>query len=140
PEFKKPGRTLSLVKVARDDDQLPDFGNLRQVAAELHELNATGKILSMKALGSGGLMHAVATSAFGNRIGATITADLQPYAERYFCFLVEHDGELPASLFARVLGETVAEPVISFPGESHDLDTLLSAWQGTLEPVYPTKE
>ncbi|MCW1923491.1 phosphoribosylformylglycinamidine synthase [Luteolibacter arcticus] len=140
PEFKKPGSTLSLVKVSRDDDQLPDFENLCEVAAALHELNATGKILSMKALGSGGLMHGIATSAFGNRIGANITADLQPYAERYFCFLVEHDGELPASLFARVLGETVAEPELTFPGESHKLDELQAAWLGTLEPVYPTKE
>jgi phosphoribosylformylglycinamidine synthase len=140
PEFKKPGSTLSLVKVARDDDQLPEFENLREVAAALHELNAAGKILSMKALGSGGLMHAIATSAFGNRIGASITADLQPYAERYFCFLVEHDGELPASLYARILGETVAEPVLTFPGESQALDELQAAWLGTLEPVYPTKE
>ena len=140
PEFKKPGSTLSLVKVARDDDQLPDFENLRGIAAKLHELNKAGNLLSMKALGSGGLMHAVATSAFGNHIGANITADLQPYAERYFCFLVEHDAELPADLFARVLGETVAEPVITFPGESHTLEELQAAWLGTLEPVFPTKE
>jgi len=140
PEFKKPGSTLSLVKVTRDDDQLPDYENLREVAAALHELNASGKLLSMKALGAGGLMHGIATSAFGNRIGANITADLQPYAERYFCFLVEHDGELPASLFARVLGETVAEPELTFPGESHKLDDLQTAWLGTLEPIYPTKE
>jgi phosphoribosylformylglycinamidine synthase len=139
PEFKKAGSTLSMVKVPRDDDQLPDFGQLREIAAALHALNADGKILSMKALGSGGLMHAIATSAFGNGIGATITADLQPYAERYFCFLIEHDADLPATLLARTLGETVAEPTLTFPGESHALADLQAAWEGTLEPVYPTK-
>lgn len=140
PEFKKPGSTLSLVKVSRDDDQLPNFDNLREVAAKLHELNEAGQLLSMKALGSGGLMHAIATSSFGNRIGANITADLQPYAERYFCFLVEHDAELPADLVSRVLGDTVSEPTITFPGESHSIQELQAAWQGTLEPVFPTKE
>lgn len=140
PEFKKAGSTLSLVKVPRDDNQLPDYNRLREIADTLHGLNEEGRILSMKALGSGGLMHGIATSAFGNFIGANITADLQPYAERYFCFLIEHDEPLPASLAARVLGETVSEPVLTFPGESHDLEVLLAAWQGTLEPVYPTKE
>lgn len=140
PEFKKAGSTLSLVKVPRDDNQLPDYHHLLEISETLHELNQAGGILSMKALGSGGLLHGVATSAFGNRIGANITADLQPYAERYFSFLIEHDEPLPPSLAARVLGETVSEPVIAFPGERHELDVLLTAWQGTLEPVYPTKE
>lgn len=139
PEFKKAGSRLSMVKVPRDDDQLPDFDALRGIAAELHALNEAGKILSMKALGSGGLMHALATCAFGNGIGATITADLQPYAERYFCFLIEHDTELPATLLARTLGETVTAPQLTFPGETHALADLQAAWEGTLEPVYPTK-
>ncbi len=140
PEFKKAGSTLSLVKVPRDDDQLPDYAELLRIAEELHALNSDGKILSMKALGSGGLMHGVAVCAFGNRIGANITADLGAYAERYFCFLIEHDAELPESLLARVLGETVAEPRITFPDESHAIEDLQAAWLGTLEPVYPTKE
>ncbi|QJE95322.1 phosphoribosylformylglycinamidine synthase [Luteolibacter luteus] len=140
PEFKKAGSTLSLVKISRDDDQLPNYEELRQVAETLHQLNVEGKILSMKALGSGGLMHGVATSSFGNRIGATITADLGAYAERYFHFLVEHDAELPESLVARVIGETVAEPAITFPDESHGIEELQAAWLGTLEPIYPTKE
>ncbi|MCW1886927.1 phosphoribosylformylglycinamidine synthase [Luteolibacter flavescens] len=139
PEFKKPGSTLSLVTAPRDEDQLPDYGKLREIAAELHALNSSGRLLSMKALGAGGIVHGVATSAFGNRIGATITAE-QPYAERYFSFLIEHDGELPASLAAQVIGETIAEPELNLPGESHKLDDLQAAWLGTLEPVYPTKE
>ena len=140
PEFKKAGSTLSLVKVPRDHDQLPDFQELRRIAALLHDLNAEGRVHSMKALGSGGLMHGIATGAFGNGIGATITADLDGYAERYFCFLLEHDAELPEPLDAHVLGQTVAQPAVTFPNESYPIDELQAAWLGTLEPVYPTKE
>jgi len=140
PEFKKAGSTLSIVEVSRDDDNLPDYPRLTEVAALLHGLNAEGQILSIKSLGSGGLMHGIATSAFGNRIGAKISSDLNPYAERYFAFLIEHDGELPEDLGAEKIGETIAEAVLNFPAESHPLEVLQAAWLGTLEPVYPTKE
>jgi phosphoribosylformylglycinamidine synthase len=146
PEFKKAGSKVSLVTVPRDADLLPDFGKLKQAAATLHDLNAAGQLLSMKALGSGGLLHALATSAFGNAIGfiehkrgAGGSPATEWFTERYFSFLLEHDAELPASLGATLLGHTTAEPVLTFAGESHPLGDLQGAWEGTLEPVYPTK-
>lgn len=141
PEFKKAGSKVSLVTVPRDADQLPDFARLKSTAATLHALNAAGQLLSMKALGSGGLLHALATSAFGNAIGFTGTAGLSRpewSTERYFCFLLEHEADLPATLNATLLGHTTAEPVLSFASESHTLADLQAAWEGTLEPVYPT--
>ncbi len=142
PEFKKAGSTISLVETPRDADRLPDFDKLREIAATLHALNQEGKILSMKALGSGGLLHALAVSAFGNRIGFTGTADSNPpewFIERHFSFLIEHDAELPASLDAIPLGQTIAEPILSLAGETHSLDDLQAAWEATLEPVYPLR-
>ena len=142
PEFKKAGSKVSLVTVPRDADQLPDFARLKQTAASLHELNAAGLLLSMKALGSGGLVHALATSAFGNAIGFQGSADLSRpewSTERYFSFLLEHEADLPSTLDATLLGHTTAEPVLAFAGESHALTDLQAAWEGTLEPVYPTK-
>ena len=142
PEFKKAGSKVSLVTVPRDADQLPDFAQLKQTAAALHELNAAGLLLSMKALGSGGLVHALATCAFGNGIGFNGSADISRpewFTERYFSFLIEHEADLPESLNATLLGHTTAEPVLAFAGESHPLSELQAAWEGTLEPVYPTK-
>lgn len=142
PEFKKAGSKVSLVIVPRDADRLPDFAQLKDTAAALHKLNAAGQLLSMKALGSGGLVHALATSAFGNAIGFTGTAGFSRpewSTERYFSFLLEHEADLPESLNATLLGNTTAEPVLTFAGESHALSDLQAAWEGTLEPVYPTK-
>lgn len=141
PEFKKAGSKVSLVTVPRDANQLPDFAKLKETAAALHDLNAAGHLLSMKALGSGGLLHALATSAFGNAIGFQGSADLSRpewSTERYFCFVLEHEAELPATLGATLLGHTTAEPVLTFAGETHALADLQAAWEGTLEPVYPT--
>ncbi len=140
PEFKQAGSTLSLVEISRDDDNLPDYERLKEVAALLHDLNADGKLISVKALGAGGLLHGIATSAFGNGIGAKITSDLNAYAERYFGFLIEHAAELPESLGAEKIGETIAAPRLELPAEQHELSELRAAWVGTLEPIYPTKE
>ena len=146
PEFKKVGSKVSLVTVPRDADHLPDFAKLKEIAAALHDLNVVGHVLSMKALGSGGLLHAIATSAFGNAIGFTTSqrdAGGPPASEwsteRYFSFLLEHETDLPSSLNATLLGHTTAEPTLTFAGESHSLADLQAAWEGTLEPVYPTK-
>ena len=142
PEFKKAGSKISLVTVPRDADQLPDFAKLKETAAALHDLNVAGQLLSMKALGSGGLVHALATSAFGNAIGFTGTAGFSRpewSTERYFSFLLEHEADLPADLNATLLGHTTEELVLTFAGEFHALADLQAAWEGTLEPVYPTK-
>jgi phosphoribosylformylglycinamidine synthase len=140
PEFKQAGNTLSLVEISRDDSNLPEYERLKEVAALLHELNAEGKLISVKSLGAGGLIHGIATSAFGNGIGAKISSDLNPYAERYFAFLIEHTAELPESLGAEKIGETIAASRLEFPAEQHELAELQAAWLGTLEPIYPTKE
>jgi phosphoribosylformylglycinamidine synthase len=136
PEFKKEGSQLSLVTVPRDGDQLPDFAKLHEIAAELHRLNVARKILSMKSLGSGGLMHGIALGVFGNGIGADITAPLDLYGERYFSFLIEHDSALPESLEARDLGTTRGDWRISTPGKDHDTGYLMDKWHDTLAPVY----
>jgi phosphoribosylformylglycinamidine synthase len=143
PEFKKPGSTVSLVTIPRDADHLPDFESLKQTAAVLHQLNREGKLLSLHHIGRAGLAAALAKSCFGNHIGFSSRSVGVPPAslltEAYFTFLLEHTEALPASLNARPIGHTTAEPTLTLNGESHPLTDLQSAWESTLEPVYPTR-
>jgi phosphoribosylformylglycinamidine synthase len=141
PEFKQPGSTVSLIEIPRDADNLPDFETLKQVAAQLHQLNTGGKILSLHHIGSAGLAAALAKMAFGNRIGlrSNDTLSLDIFTERYFAFLLEHPEPLPTTLNSKVIGHTTAEPYLSLNGETHTLTDLQAAWTATLEPVYPTK-
>ncbi|MFT3992295.1 MAG: phosphoribosylformylglycinamidine synthase, partial [Luteolibacter sp.] len=139
PEFKKSGSTISLIEVKRDADQLPDYEHLKSVAATLHELNSAGKIISLHTPGHVGISVALAKMAFGNRIGAEISSSLDLTSERYFAFIVEHTADLPASLNPQKLGQTTEAETLVLNGETHSLDTLLTAWTGTLEPIFPTK-
>ncbi len=139
PEFKKAGATLSLVQVSRDADSLPDFNELKQIAAALHQLNVDGKILALHHIGRAGIAAALAKMSFGNHIGAEINNTLDLITERYFAFLIEHSEPLPAEFDSVELGKTTAVATLVLNSEAHTLTELESAWTATLEPIYPTK-
>ena len=146
PEFKQTGSTVSLVEVPRDADNLPYFAALKHLAAQLHQLNADGKILSLHHIGHPGLAAALTKMALGNRIGirgVDVPSTLL-FSERYFSFLIEHAPEAADSIRHAIpklieLGHTTAEPILILNGQTYQLTDLQTAWSATLEPVYPTK-
>ncbi len=139
PEFKQAGSTISFVEISRDADQLPDFTELRQVAAALHELNVEGRILSLHHIGQTGIAAALAKMAFGNHIGAEINTTLDLARERYFVFLIEHVEPLPVEFSSVEIGHTTEVGTLVLNSEAHTLTELQDAWTGTLEPIYPTQ-
>ena len=139
PEFKQPGSSISIVTVPRDADELPEFEALKKTAETLHQLNNQGNLLSLHHIGRPGLAAALAKSCFGNHIGAEISTTTDSLAEAYFTFLIEHTEPLPASLNSQIIGQTTADPTLTLNDESHSLTDLQSAWESTLEPVYPTR-
>jgi phosphoribosylformylglycinamidine synthase len=139
PEFKQAGSTVSFVEISRDADHLPDFTELRQVAAALHELNVEGRILALHHIGQSGIAAALAKMAFGNHIGAEINTTLDLARERYFAFLIEHAEPLPVEFSSLEIGHTTEVGTLVLNSEAHTLTELQDAWTSTLEPIYPTK-
>jgi phosphoribosylformylglycinamidine synthase len=139
PEFKQPGSTLSFVEISRDADHLPDFNELKQVAAALYELNVEGRLLSLHHIGQAGIAAALAKMAFGNHIGAEINTTLDLTRERYFAFLIEHAEPLPVEFASQEIGHTTEVGTLVLNSEAHTLTELQDAWTATLEPIYPTK-
>lgn len=135
PEFKKAGSTVSIVETPILGNGLPDFAALKQTAAALHTLNKAGKILSLHHIGKAGLAAALAKSCFGNGIGFISSSGLSHAA--YFTFLIEHTEELALNVIN--IGQTTESETLTLYGETHTLADLQSAWQSTLEPVYPTR-
>lgn len=137
PEFKRAGSTISLVEIPLDADALPDFAALKDVAARLHDLAAAGRLLALHHVGRAGLGAALAKMAFGNGLGFRESSPLaDPLAPRSFAFLLEHESD---GAIGVPIGVTTAEPTLTVAGETHALADLQAAWEGTLEPVYPTR-
>ncbi len=133
PEFKESDSLISFIEIPRDENQLPDFTKLKEIAETLHGAN----VLAAHTLDHGGIATGLSKMAFGNGIGALIKTDLDLYQERFLCFLIESKGEIPG---ATVIGKTHAEPNIQIGDETLALGDLLDAWTEPLSEVYPETE
>ena len=141
-EFKQAGSTVVIVDVPRTAALLPDLKVARERLAAIHALIKAGKVRAAAAVRQGGVGHALARMAFGNRIGVALAA--APSAD----FLLPAYGSLvlevasAADLGAlphRVLGQTTAAPALAWPGVTIALDELLAAHESVLESVFATK-
>jgi len=137
PEFKQAGSNIHFIKIPRDEQHVPNFKKLKEVADQLHAENAAGNILSIHSLAEGGIASGIAKMAFGNGIGAELDTDLDLFQERYICFLVETSGEL--AIPSTIIGKTISAPSIQYQGETLALSKLREAWTTPLESTYPTQ-
>lgn len=141
PEFKEKGSNLYLITVPRDADHCPDFEILKTYASILYALNTEDKINAIHSLAEGGIAVGLSKMSFGNKIGAIVETSEDLFVERYFSWIVETKASisLPESLNAQKIGNTQDEKSLTINGEKICLDSLISAWSETLEPIYPTQ-
>ncbi len=142
PEFKLAGSDIYHVAVPRDNNQLPKFDRLKEIADLIYAINADGKTLAIHTLAEGGIAVGIAKMAFGNKIGAELSiSEDELFGERYFDFLIEVPAgiELPSALAAVKIGQTTEAENISVGAEYIDLDSLLNAWTNPLESTYATQ-
>ena len=142
PEFKKAGNKIVLMKLGRDEYDLPDYKEASNQYGKFFEDVKAGKIVSAYALDGNGIVPAVSKMAFGNKLGVKLEHNLDPrdaFAPGFGSIVAEVPadkvGEL--SITYTVIGE-VTEKDFSYGNVSISSDEALTAWKGTLEKVFPT--
>ena len=142
PEFKKAGNKIVLMKLGRDEYDLPDYKEASDQYGKFFEDVKAGKIVSAYALDGNGIVPAVSKMAFGNKLGVKLEHNLDPrdaFAPGFGSIVAEVPagkvGEL--SITYTVIGE-VTEKDFSYGNVSISSDEALAAWKGTLEKVFPT--
>ena len=145
PELKKAGNALVRFVIKKDEYGLPDFEQMMELYSNITKLMRAGVIVSAYALGAKGIAEAVSKMAFGNRLGAELCNERDP--KTYF--MPEY-----GNLIAEVAKEDVAkieEAGVPFDwfgmlGEAPEfkvgdvivpVSEALSAWENTLEKVFP---
>ena len=143
PEFKAAGHKLIRISPKFGEDGLPKHESLIKVFGLVTSLLRSKMAVSAYTPGMGGIAEAVMKMAFGNKIGFTFYEELSKediFSKRYNTFLLElTDGVLPeisVDYDIIVVGETKAEPVISYRTESISLDELLKVYEDKLEGVF----
>lgn len=167
PELKKAGNKLMIFKIAKDQYDLPVYGQVMKLYDAIHELIQKKAIVSAYALDGKGIASGVSKMAFGNKLGVTIESDVCQD-----CLFAAHFGKLIAEVPAdkiSMVEETIADAMADYIkdaakenqgcgnekycrvfGTVNDqqrfiykdmeisMDEAVTAWTQTLEKVFPT--
>ncbi|MCL2056663.1 MAG: phosphoribosylformylglycinamidine synthase [Oscillospiraceae bacterium] len=135
--FKQAGSRVYLLRPGFTAFGKADFDELRGLFDKAEKLIADGKVKSAWAIGQGGTAEAVLKMCFGNRIGFTAAKALT--SEPVFGGFVIEADELPGFDEFLIGGTTEDYALILHGGGRVDMQKLQSAWESTLEDVYPSK-
>ena len=133
PEFKEAGHPV--YQFASADDSAES----RKAAWEaFHALCQAGKVKAAWAA-ENGLADAVMKMSFGNRVGFRTDDDPVNWFGIGSAVIVAELTEDVDSPYAKCIGVTTAEEVITIGNDSAKIDELLSLNEAVLENVYPTR-
>ena len=147
PELKKAGNKLVRFEIEKDDFDIPMYGAVAELYAAIHELTASGVIVSAYALDAKGVAAAVSKMAFGNGLGVILESGLS-VDDVFGNGLGDIIAEIPAESLAlleekeldySVIGTVTEEPVFVFGDVRITMDEALEAWTSKLEKVFATK-
>ena len=130
PEFKEAGHPVYLFDTG-------SYANLKENWEKFHGLCQAGKVKAAYAVESGGVAEAVMKMSFGNGIGFAEKADsVKCDGPRFGAIVAELTEDCD---FGEKIGQTTAEPVISYAGDSASIQELYDRNCAVLEKVYPTR-
>ncbi len=143
PELKKAGDKLVLVKIEKDEYDLPKYDQVVDRYGKFHEDIKAGRIVASYALDANGLAAAVSKMAFGNGLGVKIEHSVDKrdlFEEGFGCIVAEVPSEKVGELAVTytVVGEVLAEPVLRYCDMELSLQDAENAWKSTLEKVFKT--
>lgn len=138
-EFKKEDSKVVLLRTKIDENDLPDFNDLKENYEIVHKLINEGKVLSVSTIKHGGISDTITKSAIGNKIGFKFTSKVDLFAPMYGSFIIELKENVQNQKLLE-LGNTIKEKQIEISeNEKLDLEELIKLWEEPLESVFPTR-
>ena len=146
-EFKYPGNKVYAVPCPFDEQDLPDFCQLRKNFAQISKLTRGKQVFSAVSIGVGGIAGAISKMALGNGIGFTFAKQLtkeQLFCAEYGTILLEVSNQLDVSEALQdtgyyELGETTNVPSIVCGKAAVLISEIEEAYTKPLEKIFPTQ-
>jgi len=146
-EFKQAGSKVVMVKLARDEYEVPDFAMASKNFMKIAELIQSGSVLASRSVRMGGLAGAVSEMSFGNMIGFNFNKQMEAadlFKTDYGSIILEFDEnvDLPAvfgDVKYELLGYTSGKPSIVVNSSELLLTDILGEWEMPLEKIFPSK-
>ena len=143
PELKKAGDKLVWLRIETDDYDIPVYEKVMDQYSKFTEDIHSGKIVAAYALDRHGIAAAVSKMAFGNGMGVKIEHDVDArdlFAPAFGDIIAEVPADKVSELGITytVIGEVTDSAAIEYNDVKIALDEAVSAWEETLEKVFPT--
>ncbi|MGI6018013.1 MAG: phosphoribosylformylglycinamidine synthase [Marvinbryantia sp.] len=143
PELKKTGNKLVLLKIEKDQYDLPVYEQIKDQYSKFHEDIKAGRIVSAYALDGKGLALALSKMAFGNGCGVKVEHNVDE-RDLFTAGFGDIVMEVPAdkvgqlSITYTVVGEVTDSKALEYRDVKIGLNEAVDAWRGTLEKVFKT--
>jgi len=132
-EFKEAGHPVYLFGTAN----MTDYDGLKKAWEQYYALCQAGKVKASWAVDAGGIAEAVMKMSFGNDIGFAADPEVAAkYGPAYGMIIAELTEECDCGT---LIGHTIAEPTITYGGETVAISELYEMNTAVLEKVYPTQ-
>ncbi len=140
PEFKKADSKVILVKIKKDENNIPDFEDIKIKYSAIYEAVKSGKVLSAHTVGYGGIAEALSKMALGNDIGfkAKDTFKNDYFDSIYGDIILETENLLLDDCIE--LGSTTIEKEISVKDMCITLQEVKNIWLEPLNNIFPVKK
>ena len=144
PEFKKAGSKIVKFEIGRDRYEKPNYEQIMELYAAIHDMIQKKVIVSAYALDSKGVIPAVSKMAFGNRIGVKISSQI-PGADLFAPEFGNIVAEVPADKLDEIttsyvlIGETTDKQTFEYGDSVIDMEEAIATWTKPLEKVFPTR-
>ncbi|WP_136109806.1 phosphoribosylformylglycinamidine synthase [Streptococcus pyogenes] len=137
PEFKAAGENIYYISGQAISEDI-DFDLIKANFSQFEAIQAQHKITAASAVKYGGVLESFALMTFGNRIGASVEiAELDSSLTAQLGGFVFTSAEEIAD--AVKIGQTQADFTVTVNGNDLAGASLLAAFEGKLEEVYPTE-
>ncbi len=140
PEFKKADSKVILVKIKKDENNIPDFEDIKIKYSAIYGAVKSGKVLSAHTVGYGGIAEALSKMALGNDIGfkAKDTFKNDYFDSIYGDIILETENLLLDDCIE--LGSTTIEKEISVKDMCITLQEVKNIWLEPLNNIFPVKK
>ena len=143
PELKKAGDKLVWLRIETDNYDIPEYGKVMEQYGKFTEDIHSGKIVAAYALDRHGIAAAVSKMAFGNGMGVKIEHNVDArdlFAPAFGDIIAEVPADKVSELGITytVIGEVTDSAAIEYKDVKIALEEAVSAWEETLEKVFPT--
>ena len=143
PELKKAGDKLVWLRIETDNYDIPVYEKVMDQYGKFTEDIHSGKIVAAYALDRHGIAAAVSKMAFGNGMGVKIEHNVDArdlFAPAFGDIIAEVPADKVSELGITytVIGEVTDSAAIEYNDVKIALEEAVSAWEETLEKVFPT--